>query len=396
LVEALQFRAKSMAIFVPTFRLKDQPRAESFSVLCRLLQKGVQASGKDSEPASSTVGLRTDWQQLLQAAARHCVTPMLLDCLDGGAARHAAPAPVIEYLEQAAAANAARNLCFRDELLRLVRALNAAGIEPLVLKGAARLFDGLYRTPGHRFMLDVDLLVPEARIEEAGGLLRANGYAWMDLGRNTYEPHHLPPLLNQHAGLVVELHHSLGRGCAGMLPADELIARSKVIAIDDARLRIPSREHQIVHLIAHSCVQHQGWLGSPILLRDLVEGALLLQGADPRLHAEVETRFERHRMSRHLRLFLALMERALDVRTSLRKESYGLVAELQSRRVVWQEDAAWFGVFVGFLSTPLSWMASFAALSPSSRARICRRALEPSFYSRRWMEVRRAVRQALR
>lgn len=385
-----------MAIFVSTFRPKGQPRAESFSVLCRLLQKGVQASGKVSEPVSSTVGLRTDWQRLLQAAARHCVTPMLLDCLDCGAARHAAPAPVIEYLEQAATANAARNLGFRDEILRIVRTLNAAGIEPLILKGAARLFDGLYRSSGHRFMLDVDLLVPETRIEEAGDLLRANGYAWMELGRNTYEPHHLPPLLNQHAGLVVELHHSLGRGCAGMLPADDLIAGSTVIAVEDARLRIPSREHQIVHLIAHSCVQHQGWLGSPILLRDLVEGALLFQSADPRLHADVEARFARHRMSRHLTLFLALMERTLDVGTSLRKEGYGLAAELQSRRVVWQEEAAWFGVLVAFLSAPLSWVATFAALSPASRARICGRALQPSFYSRRWREVRRAARQALR
>jgi hypothetical protein len=66
------------------------------------------------------------------------------------------------FLEAIHTANTERNSELGDELAAAVGILNRAGIEPVLLKGAIRLIDGLHPNHGWRMLRDLDLLVPEA------------------------------------------------------------------------------------------------------------------------------------------------------------------------------------------------------------------------------------------
>ena len=50
-------------------------------------------------------------------------------------------------------------------------ALNAIGIEPVLLKGAAHLVGGVYPAPSLRVVGDLDVLVPEERVKTAAETL---------------------------------------------------------------------------------------------------------------------------------------------------------------------------------------------------------------------------------
>ncbi len=54
-----------------------------------------------------------------------------------------------------------------------------------------------------------------------------------------------------------ELHHSLGMGsCKSLLPASEVLEQSTRHEFGGARVRVPSPDHLMVHLIMHSQIQH--------------------------------------------------------------------------------------------------------------------------------------------
>src|SRR6202000_432627 len=78
-------------------------------------------------------------------------------------------------LERAYLANAAHSGLIRDTTARVIDALNSADIQALLLKGAA-LVETAYPNPAEREMLDIDVLVPEARMAEATATLSALGY----------------------------------------------------------------------------------------------------------------------------------------------------------------------------------------------------------------------------
>ena len=78
--------------------------------------------------------------------------------------RHAA---ALEGFAVAHALNTERNAELLAQLTRVVTRLNAAGIEPVVLKGSAHLATGLWPTPGSRLVSDIDLLVDKGAIGTA-------------------------------------------------------------------------------------------------------------------------------------------------------------------------------------------------------------------------------------
>ena len=81
------------------------------------------------------------------------------------------------FLNAVHVANTERNNELRDELSVVVHALNRVGIEPVLLKGAIRLLDGLYPDDGWRMLRDLDLLVPRASLTAAIQALASVGYA---------------------------------------------------------------------------------------------------------------------------------------------------------------------------------------------------------------------------
>jgi Uncharacterised nucleotidyltransferase len=61
-----------------------------------------------------------------------------------------------------------------------------------------------------------------------------------------------------------------------LLCAREILERARLVAFGDGRVRIPSAEHQLVHLIGHSQIRHLGHAFGRIGLRHRLEAAALV------------------------------------------------------------------------------------------------------------------------
>jgi len=163
--------------------------------------------------------------------------------------------------------------------VELVAPLNRIGVEPVLLKGAIRLVDGLYPEIGWRMMRDLDVLVHEGSLAEAVEVLRGIGYdseqrAIDPLEKDWRARHPDRPAL-------VEVHRELFGAARQrrLLPAADVINGARPATFNGVGIRLPSLEHQIVHLIGHGQLYDGGYAYGRIELRDRLEAGLLVRSS---------------------------------------------------------------------------------------------------------------------
>jgi len=120
-----------------------------FRSLCGHLRAQLLGGPRDSNVPGDR------WRQLINVSSQHFVTPALAWCLKD---RNDIPIDIQCYLDAGR-----RNERLLQGLARVVAALNARDIEPVLLKGAARLFDRSYPTQAVRFLGDLDILIPDRK-----------------------------------------------------------------------------------------------------------------------------------------------------------------------------------------------------------------------------------------
>lgn len=127
----------------------------------------------------------------------------------------------------------------------------------MLLKGAA-LVETVYPDPALRQMSDVDILVPEAKLDTANAALRAIGYSRatdVKRQRDTREwmrVHHVhDPALVDDRQVMVELHHHLVQGAA-RAPFDiaEVWERALTSDVGPAHF-LPAAEDLLLHVCLH-------------------------------------------------------------------------------------------------------------------------------------------------
>lgn len=115
-----------------------------------------------------------DWASLLQTAGRHGVLPLLYRSLRT-ISPNDVPQTVLRQLQHHSRSNAAHNLFLADELLRLLKLLEAHAISALSYKGPL-LTASIYGNLALRDFADLDILVHEQDYQQAQHLLGINGY----------------------------------------------------------------------------------------------------------------------------------------------------------------------------------------------------------------------------
>lgn len=228
------------------------------------------------------------------------------------------PAQLADRLREFHRGNTLRNARLRNELREIIAALNGAGIEPLLIKGALRLVDGTLPQVGDRWMNDLDVLVPRGSAASATEALEGAGY----------EPGRVKPFSHPHEVLFVrpggpapiEVHVDLGEECVRrVLPRSEAWQRSTALAFGALRARAPSSTDQVLHNVLHSAVQDLNHAVGGLPLRQFVDLAGLVNAhADAIDWGMVERRMTGHGLRRVLRTHLWLAHRyaglpALDV-----------------------------------------------------------------------------------
>jgi hypothetical protein len=142
----------------------------------------------------------------------------------------------------------------RFETDRIAHALSASGMPLVLLKGAAYILAGL--PPGEaRRVSDVDLLVPEARLQEAEQLLNRHG--WQSMPHDEYDDHYyrhwmheLPPLQHVARGATLDVHHNL-------LPRTDLLCPdpaplfAAAERLPGTQLSVLSPADMVLHSIVH-------------------------------------------------------------------------------------------------------------------------------------------------
>jgi hypothetical protein len=166
--------------------------------------------------------------------------------------------------------------------LDTLRAWNAAGIEPLLLKGAAMGLT-VFSTFSDRPMGDVDVLVDANQSQEAWEIARDAGWVWEPrlYPQSRYLGHHHLPPLYARKGIDVKLEvhtaifvagHPFGFGDQDMLRGATQIGHA------GARARVPSRASLLLHAVLHFAWSHTLVYGGWRTYRDIA--ALSATGVD--------------------------------------------------------------------------------------------------------------------
>jgi hypothetical protein len=273
-----------------------------YALADRLLLAALAPSPAPEQLAAALAALAPGAPEaLLAMARRHGLAPLLWSSLR----KLELPAPLAAELRRDYHHTAAANAVLRDELWRLLDTLEAAGVEPVLLKGAALAWR-TYSSPAQRPMGDLDLLVAPQQVESAVAALEAAGYEWLD-------KHARPQAMQQLSGgevqlartsagsrILVELHWWAFAGewsrHAGLLDDTGLRQRARAALIDQRRVQLLHPHDQLLHLAHHMAVSHQ-----------LSDGALrMLVDLDRCVRAEPPSWPELARLARDARLATVL------------------------------------------------------------------------------------------
>lgn len=163
-------------------------------------------------------------------------------------------------LEQAAAVEGLRQEQLRRRLAESVATLRRAGLNPLLLKGAA-LLQTHYSEVRQRPMADIDLLVPPGDASRARRVLMDAGWEWNRerFPDSMYDRHyHLPPLQDgRGGGIGLEIHTGL------LLPGhpfsfgpEELAASARRVEVGGEEALVPSPRGHLLHVCLHFAWSH--------------------------------------------------------------------------------------------------------------------------------------------
>lgn len=210
-----------------------------------------------------------------------------------------APEAVRVRLERVHAWNLARNVFAGRQIRVLGDALQDAGVQALVFKGAHLC--RVYETRGARAMADLDVLVPRGDLFRSQEVLLHLGYG--PPGRRP-EPladlHHLEPFTHER-GLPVELHGSLG-STAEATPWQRMIWEARV-PFGDEPYAVMNDEDALVYAARHLADHHFFFTTNAIA--GLTDIDLLLEKADV---DEAMRRAEAWGIAPGLRLSIALSD----------------------------------------------------------------------------------------
>ena len=147
--------------------MNDASTARSINCICSLL-RGESQPFQGHQPDQTA-------EAFMRLARAHGVTTLLDERLSMGDLGDAWPASIRADCHEDALGRAMQELAIRAELLRVLAALGAAGVRPLILKGTALAYQ-VYPRPALRMRGDTDLLVPDEVVATTAAVLDGFGY----------------------------------------------------------------------------------------------------------------------------------------------------------------------------------------------------------------------------
>ncbi|MEZ5674058.1 MAG: nucleotidyltransferase family protein [Thalassovita sp.] len=168
------------------------------------------------------------------------------------ALQSAIPDDLVIYFTEMQRANGERNTQAITQLAEIAAILAQHGIPILALKGAADVLQPLHDIPAHRYISDLDILIPENQITHAARLLReAKGLPVADRDILPGAHHHLAQIIAPDWLFTVELHIQPGSSAVqSVLNGAKMLRHATPSGIPG--LMIPTLEDRFLHHILHN------------------------------------------------------------------------------------------------------------------------------------------------
>jgi hypothetical protein len=233
-----------------------------------LLAKWLAPRGWNAPPQIPSSPI--PWAKMISASSHHLVTPALAWRLKDSTAL---PPKAAEYFDAILWLNRKRNAEILGGLELALDRLNSVDVEPALLKGAGILAADLYPDRAMRFLGDVDLLVPEALLQQASKALREAGF--IPQGPVVPGHHHLPVQVHGELGVGIELHfRPVHPSIGSLLETDACLDRASPLLVGNRRALLPSPTDRVALTIAHGQITDGGHAIGVPMLRSLLDLAL--------------------------------------------------------------------------------------------------------------------------
>lgn len=202
-----------------------------------------------------------EWQQLLTLANEQRVEPLFYHRLLPYQAQLNMPEDVFKSVQLSFYHNVMRNTRIAQELSKLLRLFQQHNIQVIVLKGAC-LANTVYTYAGLRVMMDLDLLLPVDRINQAVALLLADGYQPQGpLGQVITDHfavlHHLPPFRHPDSTITIEVHTAVAPPDRFYsVDSQELWAQARPLSIGTETALSLDVEDLLLYTCMHATYRH--------------------------------------------------------------------------------------------------------------------------------------------
>ncbi len=249
----------------------DELAAAGFRPEAELLLRCARARPANENRIRALLADHLDWAFFVRTAARHRVLALACSNLERTAPDRV-PHAVMRELRGHTAANAVRSLSMTRELLGVLDALKAAGIESVPFKGPF-LALAAHGDLSLRQFGDLDILVRPADMVRAHRVLESRGYRDErsphdhDLAPSLRSAYHLK-LVQPDTGIHVELHWAFAPDAFGFRLDDEPFwERLAVQRVGSAAISIFAPEDYFLVLAVHGA-KHQwrrlDWITSTV------------------------------------------------------------------------------------------------------------------------------------
>ncbi len=225
------------------------------------------------------------WDELLYQANLQLCTPRWYIQLKHDKLLSYLPDGLEEYLFAIYESNSDRNKHFDSALVKLLKKFNDAGIDSLLLKGAASFYLNLYGDLGSRVMADLDILVPNNKIECAQKILEELGYQAIENEGKALDDlptderhHHILAHYLPGTPVVVEIHFKVGYSLTHrMLPVEDIWSNRLIVDYKGQKTSLLSPTNQLILNAVHALEVEYEFIRGYISLRQLLEFVLLAE-----------------------------------------------------------------------------------------------------------------------
>ena len=218
-------------------------------------------AGETSAPPILSGLTQPQWESLVWLANNQFALVDLHYCLGKLNALQLLPAEETDFIDECMAIAKQRESDIPAQIEQITTGLAKVGVQVVLLKGAAIIASHATLGPGHRFLSDIDFIVPASKLDDAYGALMEMGYiselSLLDPVSEYWVSKHLPAMTHSAYNHAIECHQR---------PLEDVLFRSfplnAKLILDQEHccivepwgfpVRVPRPEYLIVHAFIHS------------------------------------------------------------------------------------------------------------------------------------------------